>query len=71
MGVFFIQFGMKSVEFLPTELVGKQYQVLRGVFIGQGNITRCIIDSKTAVVEVIVPIGERQRVLLGYLPLQS
>lgn len=41
------------------------------VLIGKGNVTRCIIDTKTPVIEVIVAIGERQRVLLVYLPLQS
>lgn len=41
------------------------------VLIGKGNVTRCIIDTKTPVIEVIVAIGERQRMLFVNLPLQS
>lgn len=41
------------------------------VLIGKDNVTRCIIDTKTPVIEVIVAIGERQRMLFINLPLQS
>lgn len=41
------------------------------VLIGKDNVTRCIIDTKTAVIEIIVAIGERQRMLFVNLPLQS
>ena len=71
MGILFIQFGMKSVYVLPTELVGKQYQVLGGVLVGQGYVTRCVIHTNATVEEVIVAIRQGQRMLLIDLPLQT
>ena len=71
MGVFFIQFGMKRVYVLPTKLVGKQHQVLRGVLVGQGDVTRCVIHTNATVEEVIVAIRQGQRMLLIDLPLQT
>ena len=71
MGVFFIQFGMKRVYVLPTKLVSKQYQVLRGVLVGQGDVTRCVIHTNATVEEVIVSIRQGQRMLLIDLPLQT
>ena len=71
MGVFFIQFEMKRVYVLPTKLVSKQYQVLRGVLVGQGYVTRCVIHTNASVEEVIVAIRQGQRMLLIDLPLQT
>ena len=60
MGVFFIQFGMKSVDVLPTELVGKQYQVLRRVLVGQGYIARRVVHINATVVHIVIAITQSQ-----------
>ena len=45
--------------------------MLGGVLVGYGDVARFVVDAKTAVVEVIVAVGERQGVLLVDLPLQT
>ena len=60
MGILFIQFGMKSVYVLPTELVGKQYQVLGGVLVGQGYVTRCVVHTNATVVHIVIAITQSQ-----------
>ena len=71
MGVFFIQFGRKRVYVLPTKLVSKQYQVLGGVLVGQGDVTRCVIHTNATVVHIVIAITQSQRMLLIDLPLQT
>ena len=55
-GILFIQFGM----ILPTKLVSKQYQVLGGVLVGQGYVTRCVIHTNATVVHIVIAITQSQ-----------
>ena len=45
--------------------------MLSRIFVGDGDIARSVFDAKTAVVEIIVAIRKRQRVVLVDLPLQT
>ena len=70
MGAFFIPI-RNDVYMLPTELVGKQHQMLRRVLVRNRYITRSVIHTNASVEEVIVAIRQGQRMLLIDLPLQT